>query len=55
MGRHVAAVAARRHWHLKAWYLKPVLPDGLDQLQPSIILITVILITVNRAEVCSKA
>ncbi len=32
-----------------------MLPDGLDQLRPRKVLITVILTTVNEAEVCKRA
>ncbi len=34
---------------------RAVLPDGLDQLPPRKVLITVILKTINGAEVCDKA
>ncbi len=35
--------------------LQPVLPDGLDQLPPRKLLFTVILATINKAEVRIRA
>ncbi len=47
--RHCAGRKEKMIW------INSVLPDGLDQLALKNILFTVILIIVNRAEVCIKA